>query len=156
MNGTTSHIATITLDEAGIARRTDQLDHERSVAMNDLIEWNHFALKEADGPYHITLSSAGNSITFNIVGESLTTPLHIAIPLGPFRGILRDYMLICESYFEAMRAGNMPKIEAIDMSRRGLHNEGADLLTDLLGDKVQMDNETARRLFTLLHVLQLK
>ncbi len=153
---TTSYIASITLNEAGIARRTPELDHERNVAINDLIEWNHFAVRELDGPYKITLSTAENRITFNILGESSATPALLAIPFAPFRGIIRDYVLICESYFEAVRNGNIPKIEAIDMSRRGLHNEGADLLSTLVSDKVQMDSETARRLFTLMHVLHLK
>jgi uncharacterized protein (UPF0262 family) len=153
---TTSHIAAITLDESGIARRTAELDHERNVAMNDLIEWNHFAIVDADGPYRVTLSTSENRITFSITSETLVPPLLLAIPFAPFRGIIRDYVLICGSYFEAVRNGNIPRIEAIDMSRRGLHNEGADLLSNLLSDKVQMDSETARRLFTLLHVLHLK
>lgn len=153
---TTSYIAAIMLDESGIAPRSGNLDHERSVAMNDLIEWNHFEVKDAEGPFRITLGTAENRITLSITSDSLIQPLLLAIPAAPFRGIIRDYMLICESYFEAMKSGNINKIEAIDMSRRGLHNEGADLLANSLGEKVSMDYETARRLFTLLHVLQMK
>lgn len=153
---TTSHIHAIVLDESGIAKRTPELEHERNVAMNDLIEWNHFAVKEAEGPYHVTLSTSDNRVTLSITSNTLKAPMQCAIPFAPFRSIIRDYVMICESYFEAVRVGNIPKIEAIDMSRRGLHNEGADLLTTLLQDKVLMDYETARRLFTLLHVLHLK
>lgn len=153
---TTSYISAITLDESGIAKRSAELEHERNVAMNDIVEWNHFAVMGAEGPYRLTLSTAENRITFSIESDAPATPQLFAIPLAPFRGIMRDYLLIFESYFEALKNGNMSKIEAIDMSRRGLHNEGADLLSTLLQDKVQMDAQTARRLFTLLHVLQLK
>lgn len=151
-----SHICAIELDESGIARRTAVLENERSVAMKDLIEWNHFAVRGAHGPFRITLGTAESRMTFSVRSDQLTEPMLIAIPLAPFRSIFRDYMLICESYFEAVKAGNLPRIEAIDMSRRGLHNEGAELLSDLLVDKIEMDTETARRLFTLLHVLNLR
>ena len=151
-----SYISAITLDESGIAKRTTVLEHERNVAMNDLIVWNHFVVKELAGPYRLTLSTSENRMTFNVQSDAGQTAQLIAIPLGPFRSTFRDYMLICESYFEAVKTGNLPKIEAIDMSRRGLHNEGADLLSTLLADKIEMDYETSRRLFTLLHVLHLR
>lgn len=150
------HIASIIVDESGIAPRGQEVEHERKVAIHDLIEWNHFAIRDATGPFHILLGSSENRITFQVTSETLNPPLLLTIPLAPFRGIIRDYMLICGSYFEAVKQGNMQKIEAIDMSRRGLHNEGADLLATLLADKVDMDYETARRLFTLLHTLHLK
>lgn len=153
---TTTYIASIVLDESGIARRTAELSHDRNVAINDLIEWNHFAVRDMDGPYRVTLGTSENRVTFSIASDANKATQQLGVPLAPFRGIIRDYVMICESYFEAVRLGNIPKIEAIDMSRRGLHNEGADLLASLLEDKVQMDYETARRLFTLLHVLQLK
>jgi uncharacterized protein (UPF0262 family) len=153
---TTSYIASITLDESGIARRTAQVSHDRNVAMNDITEWNHFAVRDMEGPYRVTLGTAENRVTLTIESDGAQSSQQLGVPLAPFRGIIRDYVMICESYFEAVRHGNIPKIEAIDMSRRGLHNEGADMLSTLLEDKVQMDSETARRLFTLLHVLQLK
>jgi uncharacterized protein (UPF0262 family) len=153
---TTQHIATITLDESSIKRRTPELEHERVVAMNDLIEWNHFAVEGAEGPYDVTLSTSENRIAFKIKSPSLAKPLTIALALTSLRGVIRDYTLICESYFEAVKSGNLPKIEAIDMSRRGLHNEGSDMLTGLLEDKVTLDSETSRRLFTLIYVLHLK
>jgi uncharacterized protein (UPF0262 family) len=153
---TPQHITAIVLDESSMTARTSELSHERQVAMNDLIEWNHFAIKGAQGPYSLALKSADNRITFNVTSAHLKSPITLAIPLAPFRSIIRDYFLICEGYFEAVKTGNLPRIEAIDMSRRGLHNEGSELLIELLADKVEMDSETARRLFTLLTVLHLK
>jgi uncharacterized protein (UPF0262 family) len=152
---TTQHITAIALDESLLAR-TSQHEHERQVAMNDLIEWNHFALREAGGPYTLTLKAAENRISLVVASAGLRKPVTLAVPLAPFRSVIRDYFLICESYFEAVKTGNMARIEAIDMSRRGLHNEGAQLLTELLEGKVDIDGETARRLFTLLSVLHMK
>lgn len=153
---TTQHITSIALDESSLTARTEALEHERRVAMEDLIEWNHFTIKGADGPYALTLKTAENRIIFAVISPVLKKPVTLIIPLAPFRGIIRDYFLICESYFEAIKTGNLPKIEAIDMSRRGLHNEGSELLVTLLADKVDMDSETARRLFTLLCALHMK
>jgi uncharacterized protein (UPF0262 family) len=152
---TTQHITAIVLDDT-LTARTPHLSHERQVAVNDLIEWNHFAVKGADGPYTLTLKGAENRLTMSVTSPSLTEPASINMPLAPFRGLMRDYFLICESYFEAVKTGNLPRIEAIDMSRRGLHNEGSELISELLKDKVEIDSETARRLFTLLSVLHLK
>jgi len=152
---TTQHIAAIHLDES-LTARTPELSHERQVAVNDLIEWNNFALKDADGPYTLTLGSAENRVTFTIASPKLKKPEALMMPLAPFRGTIRDYFMICESYFEAVKTGNLPRIEAIDMSRRGLHNEGSELIAELLKDRVEMDSETARRLFTLLSVLHMK
>jgi uncharacterized protein (UPF0262 family) len=153
---TTEHITAIMLDESSLNARTGALSSERQVAMNDLIEWNHFAVKGAKGPYTLALRSAENRVNFTVTSAQLKKPAMLAVPLAPFRSVIRDYFLICESYFEAVKTGNMPRIEAIDMSRRALHNEGSDLLTSLLKEKVEMDSETSRRLFTLLCVLHLK
>lgn len=153
---TVQHITAIALDESSLNARTSELSHERQVAINDLIEWNHFEVKGSQGPYALTLKTAENRITFTVSSDSLKKPVAVAVPLAPFRSIIRDYFIICESYFEAVKTGNMPRIEAIDMSRRGLHNEGSELLTELLAEKVVMDSETSRRLFTLLCVLHLK
>jgi len=150
------HIKSITLDESSIKKRTSELEHERTVAMNDLIEWNYFAIPGAQGPYDITLSTSENRIKFTARSSSLAKAMTIAVSLAPLRGVIRDYFLICESYFEAVKSGNLPRIEAIDMSRRGLHNEGSTLLTAALEGKVAMDSETSRRLFTLICVLHLK
>jgi uncharacterized protein (UPF0262 family) len=153
---TTQHITAIALDESSLTARTSAHEHERQVAMNDLIEWNHFALKEGDGPYTLTLKTAENRIALIVSSPNFKQPVTLAVPLAPFRSLIRDYFLICESYFEAVKVGNIARIEAIDMSRRGLHNEGAEQLTSLLEERVDMDSETARRLFTLLCVLHMK
>jgi len=153
---TTQHIEAILIDEASITKRSAEIDHERTVAINDLIEWNHFAIKDVTGPYQLTLRTAENRIAFSVASSSLVSPILVSLPLSPFRGIIRDYLMICEGYFDALKTGNLPRIEAIDMSRRGLHNEGADLLISLLADKVTIDSETARRLFTLIYSLHLK
>ncbi len=152
----TQHITAITLDESSIKPRSVEIEHERHVAMNDLIEWNHFALKDAEGPYELRLSTAENRFAFSVTSKTLTRPYNFFISLAPFRSLIRDYFLICESYFDAVKTGNLPRIEAIDMSRRGLHNEGSELLSSLLTDKVVIDSETSRRLFTLICVLHLK
>ncbi|HEU5046761.1 MAG TPA: UPF0262 family protein [Rickettsiales bacterium] len=157
----TSYIASIEVDESSITRRTDEIEHERNVAINDLIEWNHFIVKDADGnniegPYNIVLGTAKSRITLSVTSPAVSTPVVVPIIITPFRSLIRDYFLICESYFDAVKSGNLQRIEAIDMSRRGLHNEGADLLTNLTAERVNMDSETARRLFTLVCALHLK
>jgi len=156
-----SSISTIALDESSITTRSKEIEHEINVAINDLIEWNHFEIKDMDGtaiegPYQITLGTRGNRITLSATSSVTAKPVAITVIVAPFRSLIRDYFLICESYFEAVKQGNLPKIEAIDMSRRGLHNEGAELLIDLTQDKVTMDHETARRMFTLICALHLK
>lgn len=154
-------ISTLTIDKASITKRSREIEHEISVAINDLIEWNHFEVKNksgenVEGPYTVTLGTSDNRISLKVEAKSLSKPMSITVSVSPFRSLIRDYFLICESYFEAVKQGNLPKIEAIDMSRRGLHNEGAELLTSLTQEKVVMDYETARRLFTLICALHLK
>ena len=143
-------------DWYSIIKRNLEIEHEREVAINDLIEWNHFEIKDAQGPYKIKIGVQETRIIFNIDTENSAETIVISIILSPFRSIIRDYFLICEGYFDALKTGNLPRIEAIDMSRRGLHNEGADLLVSLTQDKIIMDSETARRLFTLICSLHLK
>ncbi len=157
----TQYITSISLDETSITKRTPEIEHERSVAINDITEWNYFSVKNdkgenIDGPYDISLGATENRITLTITTPASDTSTVIPIAVAPFRGLIRDYFLICESYQDAVRSGNLPRIEAIDMSRRGLHNEGADELTNLMRDKVSMDHETGRRLFTLICALHLK
>ena len=150
------HIARITLDEASINSRTPEIEHERTVAIHDLVEWNNFEIQAFPGPYALTISTAENRINFLVTAIDSNNNTVIPMILSPFRSIIRDYFLICESYFDAVKTGNLPRIEAIDMSRRGLHNEGADLLQALLMDRVILDSETARRMFTLVCALHLK
>jgi len=147
-------IAHITLDEKSVIRRSPQVEHERKVAIFDLIEENEFApARVARGPYDVCLSIEENRLVFDVSsedGEALTT---IILSLKSFRRIIKDCFMICESYFDAIKTMAPSQIETIDMARRGLHNEGAELLRDRLIDKVEIDVDTARRLFTLICVL---
>lgn len=152
-------IVKMTLDENSILRRRPEVEHERAVALFDLLERNRFELSgegaEA-GPYHVNLALKEDRLVFSI---STTEDRHIkdlSLPIRSFRSIIRDYFLICESYFDAIKTMSPSQIEAIDMGRRGLHNEGAHLLEERLGELVELDHPTARRLFTLLCVLQMR
>jgi len=149
-----SHLIAIELD-ASIGRSTPQIEHERAVAIFDLVEENSFAPlgDHGTGPYRLKLSLIEKRLQFEISradGEWVTT--HI-LSLAPFRRIVKDYFLLCESYYEAIRSSSSSRIEALDMGRRGLHNEGAQTLLDRLDGKIALDFKTARRLFTLLCVL---
>ena len=158
MADNTERIASLTLDDGSIIRRTPEVEHERAVAIHDLLEENEFRPEECagNGPYDVFLSIAENRVTFHVSAASMTAPARLTLALQPFRGIIRDYFLICESYFEAIKTASPSKIEAIDMGRRGIHNEGSQLLQELLEEKVKIDFETARRLFTLICVLHIK
>ena len=149
-------IVKIELDERGLIRRSPQVEHERKVAIYDLIEENRFAVAGLKGPYALRLGVEENRLAFDVrdaKGEGLT---RFALPLAPFKMIVKDYFTLCESYYAAIKTATPSRIEAIDMGRRGLHNEGADLLRERLADKVEIDTGTARRLFTLLCVLHIK
>ena len=149
-------IVKIELDERGLIRRSPQVEHERKVAVYDLIEETRFAIAGCAGPYELRLAVEENRLAFDVrdeKGEGLT---RFALPLAPFKMIVKDYFTLCESYYAAIKTATPSRIEAIDMGRRGLHNEGADLLRERLADKVEIDTGTARRLFTLLCVLHIK
>ncbi|WP_421928852.1 UPF0262 family protein [Neoaquamicrobium sediminum] len=144
----------VELDES-IGRSTPDVEHERAVAIFDLIEDNSFrpAGDEKGGPYKLRLSVVDSKLVFAISredGEAVVT--HI-LSLTPFRRVVKDYFLICESYYEAIRNSTPSQIEAIDMGRRGLHNEGSQTLMDRLSGKIDVDFDTARRIFTLVCVL---
>ena len=148
-----SRLISVTLDDSSISRAPPDVEHERAVAIYDLLEENSFALKDRPGPYQLFLSYAENRLLFDIRsadGEKLMTH---ALSLTPFRKVVKDYFLICESYHQAIRTGSPSRIEAIDMGRRGVHNEGSQILKDRLEGKVEVDFDTARRLFTLVCVL---
>ncbi|MGH6762950.1 MAG: UPF0262 family protein [Phyllobacterium sp.] len=151
---TKARLVDVELDES-IARSTPDVEHERAVAIFDLIEENSF-LPVGDtgrGPYKLRLSLLESRLVFSIArenGEDVAT--HI-LSLTPFRRIVKDYFMICESYYDAIRSSSPSKIEAIDMGRRGLHNEGSRTLQDRLSGKIDVDFDTARRLFTLVCVL---
>ncbi len=149
-----ARIAKIDLDQDTLPAASADAEHERRVAMYDLVEANRFALVDGpSGPYHVRLSTRDNKLIFD-VRDTAETPLRaVMLSLTPFRRIVRDYFLICESYYDAIRRATPDKIEAVDMGRRGLHNEGSELLQGRLDGKVDMDFDTARRLFTLLCAL---
>lgn len=143
----------VTLDDASITRAAPEIEHERAVAIYDLIEENTFALKDHPGPYRLVLSLADQRLMFDLRNDQDEPLMAHALSLTPFRKVVKDYFLICESYHQAIRTGSPSRIEAIDMARRGLHNEGSELLIERLSGKVELDPDTARRLFTLVCVL---
>ena len=152
------HLVNITLDERSVVRRNPDVEHERAVAIYDLLEENHFApVGDYEGPYSLHLALEENRLLFDIRTEDDEQRLGVVtLPLSPFRRIIRDYFTICESYFQAIKTASPSKIEAIDMGRRGLHNEGSELLKERLDDKITVDFDTARRLFTLICVLHIR
>ena len=150
-------ISAIALDEKSVLSRTPAIEQEREVAISDLLEGNHFRPKGSSaGPYRLALSVKENRLVFDIVRESGVRVARILLSLTPFRSIVRDYFLVCDSYYKAIRTAPPSQIESLDMGRRAVHNEGTELLIERLGSKVETDFETARRLFTLICVLHLK
>ena len=146
-------LSEVTLDES-IGRSTPDVEHERAVAIFDLIEENSFEPVGHDGgPYKLKLSLVDSKLVFHIAKENDEQVATHILSLTPFRRIVKDYFMICESYYEAIRTASPSQIEAIDMGRRGLHNEGTVILQERLKDKAEMDFDTARRLFTLICVL---
>jgi uncharacterized protein (UPF0262 family) len=148
-----SRLIAVTLDDRSIGRALPDIEHERAVAIYDLVEENRFSLKDKPGPYRLALSLADKRLVFDIRSEAGEPLVAHALSLTPFRRVVKDYFLICESYHQAIRTGSPSRIEAIDMGRRGIHNEGSQILMDRLAGKVELDFDTARRLFTLLCVL---
>jgi uncharacterized protein (UPF0262 family) len=150
-------ITNITLDERTVVRRNADIEHERAVAIFDLLEENSFTPAAGyPGPFHLRLGIEENRLILDVRREDGDPLERIMLPLTPFRSIVKDYFLICESYFNAIRRSTPSQIEAIDMGRRGLHNEGSEMLRERLADKVTIDLNTARRLFTLLCVLHIR
>ena len=148
----------VTLDEDSLGRDNTEVEHERKVAIFDLLEKNSFALEshETGGPYSLRLSLADNRLVFSVSSAGGEALQHVMLSLSPFRRIVKDYFLICDSYYEAIKTQPASKIEAIDMGRRGLHDEGSHLLMERLKGKISVDTATARRLFTLLCALHWK
>jgi uncharacterized protein (UPF0262 family) len=152
-----ARLVSITLDESSIGRSGPDIEHERAVAIYDLIEQNSFCPAEHDGGlYALHLSMAENRLVFDIrLADGTPVSAHL-LSMTPFRKIVKDYFMICDSYYAAIRTATPERIEAIDMGRRGLHDEGSTILMDRLKDKVTVDFDTARRLFTLICVLHWK
>lgn len=146
-------LSEVTLDES-IGRSTPDVEHERAVAIFDLIEENSFQPVGHDGgPYKLKLSLVDSKLVFTVTQEDDGAVATHILSLTPFRRIVKDYFMICESYYEAIRSSTPSQIEAIDMGRRGIHNEGSQTLLDRLDGKITIDFDTARRLFTLVCVL---
>lgn len=145
-------LAAVSFDEASLAVSSPEQDHERRVAVFDLLESNTFRPDGAgQGPYDLALSLIDNRLCLDVTGAGFERR-HL-LSLSPFRRIIRDYFLVCESYYEAIRHATTAHIEALDMGRRGLHDEGATLLQERLAGKIHTDKDTARRLFTLICAL---
>src|SRR5450755_3418775 len=150
-------LCSIMLDERSIVRRTREIEQERDIAIYDLLESNSFKPEGSHGgPYRLILGIEENRLTFDILLEDGTPHGKIMLSLTPFRKVIKDYFLICESYYKAIRNAPPSQIEALDMGRRGLHDEGSNLLRERLKGKIHVDHDTARRLFTLICVLHLK
>ena len=150
-------IVNIFLDEKSLVRRAAHVEHERKVAVYDLLEDNYFApVGDKRGPYTLHLGIEDNRLVFDIRTEGGEKLDRFTLPLNSFRKIVKDYFMVCESYFEAIKTAPPSRIEALDMGRRGLHNEGSDILRDRLEGKVDIDLRTARRLFTLICVLHIR
>jgi len=152
-----AHLVAVTLDENSIGRSGPDIEHERAVAIYDLLEQNSFApVDHPGGPYALHLSMVDNRLVFDIrMADGVAVVAHF-LSLTPLRKIVKDYFMICDSYYAAIRTATPERIEAIDMGRRGLHDEGSRILMERLKDKVIVDFDTARRLFTLICVLHWK
>ena len=145
------------LEDPRRVRLSPDVEHERRVALYDLLEENCFTVKGPfHGPYVVHLATEGDRLTFTVCNEMDLQLTRFSLPVSVLRSIIKDYFLICESYFNAIKTMTPNRIEAIDMGRRGLHNDGAQLLRERLADKVEIDKDTARRLFTLICVLQIR
>jgi uncharacterized protein (UPF0262 family) len=151
-------IARVTLDDASIIRRNAEVEHERRVAMVDLVHMNEVALLGAGAlvpPFDLFISVRDNRLTLRFTDVN-AGEYSLALPLQPFRGVIKDYFLMCENYYEAIKHAPSDRLQTLDMARRAVHNEGSEMLQAQLADRMQMDFATARRLFTLISVLHIK
>jgi uncharacterized protein (UPF0262 family) len=152
-----NRLVAVTLDENSIGRSNPDVEHERAVAIYDLIEENSFTPHaEAEGPFALHLSITGSRLMFDIRRADGTPVMAHLLSLTPLRRIVKDYYTVCDSYYAAIRTATPDRIEALDMGRRGLHDEGSNILLERLKRKVDVDFDTARRLFTLICVLHWK
>ncbi|MDE1567848.1 UPF0262 family protein [Aquabacter sediminis] len=150
-----NRLCAVHLDEGSIGRGGADVEHERATAIYDLLEDNRFAPNNdpGQGPYVLNIGLVDNRLVLDIQREGGERVVQHHLSLTPFRKVVKDYFLICESYYAAIRTASPTQIEAIDMGRRGLHNEGSELLQERLKDKIEVDFDTARRLFTLICAL---
>jgi uncharacterized protein (UPF0262 family) len=149
-----NRLVAVVLDPASIERGTPDQEHERLTAIYDLVEENAFALPDGrEGPFALHIGMMNARLVFDIRSEGGEHIITHGLSLSPFRRVIKDYFMICESYYAAIRTSTSEQIEAIDMGRRGIHNEAAEIVIERLKDKVTIDFQTARRLFTLLAAL---
>ena len=150
-------LAAITLDEKSVVQRSRAVEQEREIAIYDILEANVFKPEgSSGGPYHLTLGLEESRLVLDIALENGAAPSRMTLSLTPLRKTMKDYFLVCESYYKAIRTAPLPQIETLDMSRRAIHDEGSKLLGERLEGKIAVDHDTARRLFTLICVLHLK
>ena len=155
--GNTGRLVAVTIEEASIGRTSRDVEHERAVAIYDLLEENAFRPHGHEGgPYALNLAINGNRLVFDIRTAEGTPVIAHLLSLAPFSRIVKDYFVVCDSYYEAIRTSTPDRIEALDMARRSLHDEGSQILMERLKRKVELDFDTARRLFTLVTVLHWK
>ena len=153
----TDRLYAIELDEASIGQNRPEVRHEREVAILDLLEMNSFSIDgRSDGPYRLHLAIAEDRLVFAVGHEQSDGVFSFMLSLAPLRRILKDYFIVCDSYYQAIRTAPPSRIQAIDMGRRSLHDEGSKLLMQRLEGKITIDFETARRLFTLIGALHWK
>jgi uncharacterized protein (UPF0262 family) len=150
-------LASISLDEASIGRSSPDQEQERSIAIFDLMERNSFSVPgHARGPYRLVIALHEKKLLFDVSAQDGTPVIAHLLSLTPLRRVVKDYFLLCDSYYSAIRTRSASEIEAIDMGRRGLHDEAAALLIERLEGKIEIDFDTARRLFTLIAALHWK
>jgi|SRR3954463_587899 uncharacterized protein (UPF0262 family) len=156
-DGSRQRLAAVILDDASIGRGNPDQEHERTIAIYDILETNSFGIPGHEGgPYTLHLGMVEKRLCFDIRTSEGEQVVSHHLSLTPFRAVIRDYEMICDSYYKAIRSASPTQIEAIDMGRRGLHNEAAELLVQRLDGKIRVDFDTARRIFTLIFALHWK
>ncbi len=153
----TARLIAIELDQRSIRRSRPNIDHEREVAIFDILDANTFSLEgRDDGPYKLTLGIVEDRLALSVGNETVDILVTHVLSLSPLRRLIKDYFIVCDSYYDAIRSAPPSRIQSIDMGRRALHDEGSRILLERLKGKITMDHDTARRLFTLVCALHWK
>ena len=154
MPGSRHRLSALSLDPASIKRGNINIEHEREVAIFDILDANQFELVGRDeGPYSLVLGASDDRLVLTVAPSAGGEATTVQVPMMPLRRVMKDYFLVCETYFDAIRSAPPSRIQQIDVGRRALHDEGANALTERLAGKVVLDTTTARRLFTLVCAL---
>lgn len=154
---TNDRLSEITLDPKSLASSNANIEHEREVAIFDILDGNSFAVEGLDsGPYKLYLAIVEDRMQLNVGSQTATDIAQHNVPLTPLKRIIKDYFMVCESYYAAVRTAPPARIQAIDVNRRSLHDEGSQVLRDRMLPKIVVDSHTSRRLFTLLCALHWK